>query len=400
MDEQIRANEPMDTAEWAAIERRRKRVLVGAIIAVALLLVGAGVAAALLLGTGGASDGAAPTERVSETSGSIAATSGAVATASVDASASGHATAPAGPGVTPPPAMTAPVGVCMVAYRRSGWVCVAKPDGSGEAQLLKSPEGMFSLSPDAGTLAVVDAGTDTLSLVDLKILKVTEVGGAAQDTPAWGPDSKWLVYTMTVSGAPQVRRVNRDGSGAAKLFDGQDPAVSPQGDVIVGRTPLGAGSALVAWTKAGVERYAIPEQVTDVATDGGNLYFVQMGSQATAATLRRMDLGGHGNTVLRDSAGAARPISYHDLCISADGTYLSFAEWGDDGYSRLFSMTTGAVNKVTSLSIRRDDYPLCWGCDGRLYFIEGNALQGEATRLMAVRPDGLGRGTLVEGATR
>lgn len=400
MDEQIRANEPMDAAEWAAIERRRKRVVMYAGIAVALVLVGAGVAAALLLGGDGDSVGVAPIERVAETSGSIPATGGAVATSSVDASASGNATAPAGTGVTPPPATTAPAGVCMVAYRRGGWVCVAKPDGSAEARLFKSSEGVFSLSPDAGTLAVVDAGTALLSLVDLKSMKVTEVGRATQDRPAWGPDSKWLAYTMSVSAGPQVRRVNRDGLGATKLFDGLDPAVSPGGDVVVGRAVAGASGTLIAWTKSGVERYRIDEQVTDVATDGGNLYFVQIGSHTTAATLHRMDLGGHGNTVLRDSTGAARPISYHDLCFSADGKYLAFAEWGDDGYSRLFSLSTGAGNTVTALSIRRDDYPLGWGCDGRLYFIEGNALQGEATRLMAVGATGLGRVTLVEGASR
>lgn len=399
MAEEIRASEPTDPAEWAAIERRRKRVLVGAAVAVAVALVGAGVWAAVLLGKDDIRRGPV-IEPVGETSAGVPATGSVEPTYSVTASGTDDPTATPGATVAPPPSVTAPEGVCMVAYRRGGWVCVAKPDGSGEARLVKSAEGVFSLSPDAATLAMIDAGTDKLALVDLKSMKVTEVGRATQDTPAWGPDSKWLVYTMSVSAGPQVRRVNRDGSGAAKLFDGLDPAVSPGGDVVVGRAVASASGTLIAWTKSGVERYRIDEQVTDVATDGGNLYFVQMGSHTTAATLHRMDLGGHGNTVLRDSTGAARPISYHDLCISADGKYLSFAEWGDDGYSRAFSMTLGAVNKVTSLSIRRDDYPLCWGCDGRLYFIEGNALQGEATRLMAVRPDGLGRVTLVEGATR
>ncbi|MHB1340825.1 MAG: hypothetical protein ACYC77_10800 [Coriobacteriia bacterium] len=399
MAEETRAHEPTNPAEWAAIERRRKRVLIGAGAAAAVALVGVGVWAAVLLGQDDIQRGPV-IDPVGETSAGVPATGSVEPTYSVITSATDDPTATPGASVVPPPLVTAPAGVCMVAYRRGGWVCVAKPDGSGEARLVESNEGVFALSPDATTLAVIDAGTAVLSLVDLKSMKVTEVGRATQDRPAWGPDSTWLAYTMSVSAGPQVRRVNRDGGGATKLFDGLDPAVSPEGDVVVGRAVAGASGTLIAWTKSGVERYTIGEQVTDVATDGGNLYFVQMGSQTTAATLHRMDLGGHGNTVLRDSAGATRPISYHDLCISADGKYLAFAEWGDDGYSRLFSMTTSGEHKVTSLSVRRDDYPTCWGCDGRLYFIEGNALQGEATRLMAVGPTGLGRVTLVEGATR
>lgn len=394
MAEEIRANEPTDAAEWAAIERRRKRAIALVVAVAVVALAVAGVAVALLAGR--KPPVVTPTiEPIEETSASVQATSGVVATSSVAATKSADATAAVTPGASagtvPKPA------VCLVAYRRDGWICVAKPDGSGETRLLETAAGVFSLSPDAKTLAVVSA--NTLSLVDVASRRAIPVGSAMQDQPSWSPDSAWLVYVRDRSAGPQVRRVQRDGSHDVALFDGMGPSVSPAGDVIVAHAGSGPAAWLAVWQDGSARRVDIAEQVVDVVTDGRYLYVARAHARPISSTVERMDLKGRGAVVLRDSASAGRPVSYFDLCVSADGSHLSFAEHGDDGYSRMFSMAT-ATRSVTALSIRRDDYPLCWGCDGRLYFIEGNAVQGEATKLMAVMPDGLGRVTLVEGATR
>ncbi|MDP2400994.1 MAG: hypothetical protein Q8M66_03365, partial [Actinomycetota bacterium] len=93
-----------------------------------------------------------------------------------------------------------------------------------------------------------------------------------------------------------------------------------------------------------------------------------------------------------------RPFAYGHLTLSPNAEYLLFAEVGDDGYSRAFvAPVTGG--SVRALTVRRDTYPVGWSADGsRIFFIEGNAFQGESTALMSVRPDGTGRRVIVEGA--
>ena len=64
----------------------------------------------------------------------------------------------------------------------------------------------------------------------------------------------------------------------------------------------------------------------------------------------------------------------------------------------MFAMQPSGGRPV-KLSILRDDYILGWTSDGtEILFIEGNQLQGEPTRLMAVRPDGSKRRVVIDGA--
>jgi len=93
-----------------------------------------------------------------------------------------------------------------------------------------------------------------------------------------------------------------------------------------------------------------------------------------------------------------RPFGYASLMLSPDGQRLLYAEAGDDGYSRA-SIVPVAGGTPVLLTVRRDTYPLGWSADGNsVFFVEGNAFQGEPTALMSVRADGMGRRTVVAGA--
>jgi Tol biopolymer transport system component len=90
-------------------------------------------------------------------------------------------------------------------------------------------------------------------------------------------------------------------------------------------------------------------------------------------------------------------VAFAGLTLSPDGKWLVYAETGDDGYSRLFAVPAAGGAPVT-LSPRYDGYALSWSADGtELFFVEGNAIQGEATRVSAVHPDGTAHRIVVEG---
>jgi len=140
--------------------------------------------------------------------------------------------------------------------------------------------------------------------------------------------------------------------------------------------------------------------VVDIALSASRVFYAVAADDLAQPEIRSVDLKGGGTVVLRSGTQAGARASFQDLCASGDGNRLAYAEAGDDGYSRIFAMDAAGGGSPVTLSVRRDDYPMCWGCDGRLFFIEGNAWQGESTKLMSVQPDGTGRTTVLEGASR
>jgi hypothetical protein len=95
--------------------------------------------------------------------------------------------------------------------------------------------------------------------------------------------------------------------------------------------------------------------------------------------------------VLVGSSAEARAGRYDDLLPSPNGLYLAYTVAGDDGFSRLRCIRLDGSGDV-SLSRRRDDYPLRWSDDStRVFFVDGNADQGQDTDLMSALPDGTSR---------
>ncbi|MCE5191304.1 MAG: hypothetical protein LLG08_06050 [Actinomycetia bacterium] len=389
-----RPPQPTDAAQWARIERRRT-ILLRSGIAAGVIIVAAG--AWLLFGQAPRAENAATYEPIPSSTEPTEAVTG-VATASIDVTAAPGAVATGaarGPKTQPPsPAQ------CMVAFRRDGKLRVARLDGSGESVVATSAEGVFALSPDTRTIAYVDATSRVLTLVDVASGTHADVGPAALEQPAWPFGSGWCVYTGAAAQSG-VRRVSRDGKGARALFSGTSPSVSADGETIAGIRANADGSSAVVIMRGGTATtIAVSGFVTDVALSQTRVVYAVAADDLAAAQVRSMDFSGRGGSVLKSGTQAGARASFQDLCVSGDGNWIAYAEAGDDGYSRLFALDAPDGGTPVPLSVRRDDYPLCWGCDGRLYFIEGNAWQGETTRLMAVRADGTGRTIVVEGASR
>ena len=91
-------------------------------------------------------------------------------------------------------------------------------------------------------------------------------------------------------------------------------------------------------------------------------------------------------------------VSIGSLVMSPDGSWLAYAEQGDDHSARVYAIPAGG-GAVVRISGRRDAYPLQWAGADTLLLIEGNATQGEATSLVsAVVTSGV-RKLIVEGAS-
>jgi Tol biopolymer transport system component len=373
---------------WQQIEHRRAWGIGGGI---ALALAVALGVFAVSQGRTGSDGGSAestrtitPAEETTETT--VADSLGTTATISPEATpAAAVGTAVPGP---------VPGRATLVAYRRDGWLCVAAEDGSGERRVAESAAGVFSLSPDGTVLAFVDSATGTLVLADVGSGGVKSIGPAVQDTPSWVPDSGWVVYTMP---GPKVARALRDGIATTVLFEGSMPSVSTHEAVVVGLAPTGEISVL----RQGVVSKIRPDgSVTALASDGTNVYYGSIAPQSGAVSLRAVGIDGSGKRTLVSGPAASRAVTFGDLLLAPNADRLVYAERSDDGYSRMFAVPPGG-GAPTDLSVRRDCYPLRWTADGAsVFFIEGNAIQGDPTALMRVSPAGGSRRLLVDGANR
>lgn len=333
-------------------------------------------------------------------------TSTATPTASIEPSAAPATT----PSQTPSPGVSgsrpgtvksspgAPVRAALVAFRLDGAVCVAGEDGSAVRQVLASADGPFSLSPDGRTLALVDS--EMLKLIDVATGKTDQVGAAEPDVPVWAPDSSVALFVRAGDGhvGTDVWRVARTGGGARKLVAGSEPGFSANGKVVVAVGQDGA--VVVSRDGHAFKSVRVPGSPTGVATDGSRLLVALADAEGAAASIVRCGLDGSAVTQVAGppSSADARMASYGSLMLSPDGSWLVFAAESDDGYSRMFSVKASG-GQVESLSYRRDDYPHGFDAAGdSVYFVEGNAFQGDATALWRVDCDGGDRSLVVSGA--
>jgi hypothetical protein len=291
------------------------------------------------------------------------------------------------------PGVWAPV----VAYRRHGWLCVAAEDGTGERRVVESESGVFSLSPDGSTIALISEADGRLALVSVADGEVRTIGEALQDVPAWSPDSKSVAYTAP---GPRVYRVDGGAAVGTFLFSGRGPSYARDGGSIVGIAVADDARPIVLWHGGELSAVRVPGPVSAVACDGTMLYYGTAPDGARPASLRQAGLDGSGERVLVSAPDSPRAVVFACMLLAPNGRYLSYAEHGDDGYSRAFSIPV-AGGAPLALSLRRDTYPLRWdaGSDA-LLMIEGNPLQGEEAALVRVSVAGAARRYLREDVSR
>jgi hypothetical protein len=288
-----------------------------------------------------------------------------------------------------------------IAYRQGGKIYVADADGASPSEVASSTRGAFALSPDAATLAWVDGGTAKLyvSATDGTGGPI-EVGPAEDVTPSWAADSSHVLYTSADASGTAVRVVARDGTGDRELGRGHTPRASADamqlayidasgqghvGDVVItdleGRGPVrleGAGA---------VEAYPAGQYV---------IYSVP-GPEPNSEEIRIHDTDSGANETLVGPAHLGLPVVYSGLTGSPGGEWLLYSASGDDGFSHAYVIEAEPGASPRSLKVRRDVYQLRWGVDDeRLYLVEGNAFQGEPTKVISVSPEGLGRAVVIE----
>lgn len=390
---------PRDEDVGKTIRLNSKRAALIGVGALVVLALGAWGAIAMLgnadKGDGGVDSG--EQVRPGETPGAADDTE----TADADEPGGDSSTTPTGTAVdddeTPYPVLD----VGKVAFRMQASLWIAAGDGSDAKAVTSSTAGPFALSPDGEMLAMVEGGK--LFIAAAKDGARVEVGASTEEF-AWLADSSALMYVAPVSPlAKEVRRVPRNGKGATKVADAGGPVAT--GPILGAYAYFANGSianppfsmGLVEGAGARPQTLKLSNRITDLALATDAFYYVALGDGAVSTIRCGTADDPDGRQVMGPPTQPGR-VNHGSLMVSPDGKSLAYATYGDDGYSRLFAVRTDG-SRVRELSIRRDAYPLRWTADGQyILFIEGNAIQGEATRLMRVKPDGTGRSTLIEGA--
>jgi hypothetical protein len=296
----------------------------------------------------------------------------------------------------------APLDAGLVAYRLEGTVHVAGVDGSEPRAVTPLSDGTYALSPDGTTLAVVDNAARRVKVVNVATGAETVVSVAYAQTPVWSADSGWFVYTVRTAEGYEVWSASRDGIEPEKIAAGHSGRTSSD-PTVAGFVSGGAPGSAGQLTR--VVRGETPQPVQsadDVAEFGfadGGYYYVCAGPDCPLTAIRYLPAqGGEAVDVVGPPAEGGKPGRYAALSVSPDGDWLAYTLAGDDGYSRLWVVRVDGTD-ARELSVRRDAYPVRWTPDSEyLLFIEGNAIHGEETRLMRVRPDGTGRMELVANA--
>jgi dipeptidyl aminopeptidase/acylaminoacyl peptidase len=313
----------------------------------------------------------------------------------------------------PPPAsktLTGPAKGPQVAFIYRGRLTVADGDGKNARAVADWSGGQgasFRLSPDGLSIAytVPDPKAPRLWLyagrVGSKCARIVDVGPATAF--AWSPDGKTLAATEAQMSGNQLRDLKLAaftvvspggsfvGPGGGRIvfqYEGERPAFSPDGSRLAFLRPLGAAQELWVSSAGGNSPIAIApgQNMSAVAwIDSRTLAAVKLGAGNAPDQLLRMRSDGTQVKVL-DTTGGDPLRSFHIVLAGGRGGRMAYDLVGDDGYSRL--RTIGSDGEARrEVEGARDTYPLSWDLTGsRLFYVEGNASQGEPTVLVSVDP--------------
>lgn len=402
VDEALTAHVP-GPEYWAGLQRRHRQnmlwVVVGLLVTLAMA---AGIWVAVTAGTRGAAkvEGVRPGRPTGSGASALptSAPGGAVPGSST--------TTPSLPVTTSPDATTA-VRAALVAYRQDGGIWVAGEAGERATRVATSSAGVFALSPNGRKLALIEAGGMKLVMVDVASGKSTVVGPALPVRPSWSPDSSLLAFTRpsTDDRSGVVARVDASARQPSALFPGWRPRFLSDGrSVIAAPDATTGGSQVIALRSDGREvKVAARVRTQEVCPTELGVYFSDAGGLASGAAFTAPSIGyvgfdGRAARSVVATTTAGEHVSFTDLTLSPDGMWLSYAETGDDGYSRVFAVRTAPGARPVALKRHKDAYLLGWSASGEdILLVEGNAVAGERQDVTAIHPDGTGWRVVVSG---
>ena len=211
-----------------------------------------------------------------------------------------------------------------------------RPDGSGNRRIVRRAAGEIASSRNGKRIAFFRTENQLWQArsngsAARRIVSLTHSSGS---DPAWSPNGKRLVFTLTVADDAAIREiwvVRTDGGGLRKLTSGHDATWSSRGLIAYADED---GDVATIRPDGGGRRVRVPQGspavVTelDFSSDGRRLVYQQSTRRLTKDTIRTFNLRTGGRTSIRD---LTTEVSARDVAWAPGSSRLAYVHTAGQG---------------------------------------------------------------------
>lgn len=195
--------------------------------------------------------------------------------------------------------------------------------------------------------------------------------GTNNNTPAWSPDGRQVVWIRDTGGNGDIWKMNADGSGQARitntpLTDERNPDWSPDGTKIAFANPGASNVNIYTIDPNGVAltiltTSADPEQIPSWSPDGSKIAYNR--SPGSTSEIFVMNADGSGQTQLTSNSANDGSAAW-----SPDGTSIAF--WSDrTGDFEVFTMASNGTSQTRLTFSVGSDWLPSWSPGSRIVFV-------------------------------